>query len=283
MADNTFIKRNQMLVFYVLAFAISWILILLIIGPIRFIGTENIPDVLLPMLYVAMLAGPSISGILLTGLVDGKAGLLKLLSQLLNWRVNALWYIVALLIAPLLTTAILLVLSIISVEFFPTILISNNKFGLLLTSIVVGLVVGFFEELGWTGYAIPRLRMRHSILSTGLLMGFLWGAWHFPLFSGSANSSGSIPSTLYVAALLFSWLPAYRVLMVWIYNRTHSLLISILMHLPIVLSQFVLIPPTLSGASLLTFDLVWSAVLWIVIAGIAIIDRRQLSLQKPVD
>jgi len=272
-----------MLVFYVLAFAISWILILLIIGPIRFIGTENIPDVLLPMLYVAMLAGPSISGILLTGLVDGKAGLLKLLSQLLNWRVNALWYIVALLIAPLLTTAILLVLSIISVEFLPTILISNNKFGLMLTSIVVGLVVGFFEELGWTGYAIPRLRMRHSILSTGLLMGFLWGAWHFPLFSGSANSSGSIPSTLYVAALLFSWLPAYRVLMVWIYNRTHSLLISILMHLPIVLSQFVLIPPTLSGASLLTFDLVWSAVLWIVIAGIAIIDRRQLSLQKPVD
>jgi membrane protease YdiL (CAAX protease family) len=283
MADNTFIIRNQMLVFYVLAFAISWILILLIIGPIRFIGTENIPDVLLPMLYVAMLAGPSISGILLTGLVDGKAGLLKLLSQLLNWRVNALWYIVALLIAPLLTTAILLVLSIISVEFLPTILISNNKFGLMLTSIVVGLVVGFFEELGWTGYAIPRLRMRHSILSTGLLMGFLWGAWHFPLFSGSANSSGSIPSTLYVAALLFSWLPAYRVLMVWIYNRTHSLLISILMHLPIVLSQFVLIPPTLSGASLLTFDLVWSAVLWIVIAGIAIIDRRQLSLQKPVD
>ena len=272
-----------MLVFYVLAFAISWILILLIIGPIRFIGTENIPDVLLPMLYVAMLAGPSISGILLTSLVDGKAGLLKLLSQLLNWRVNALWYIVALLIAPLLTTAILLVLSIISVEFLPTILISNNKFGLMLTSIVVGLVVGFFEELGWTGYAIPRLRMRHSILSTGLLMGFLWGAWHFPLFSGSANSSGSIPSTLYVAALLFSWLPAYRVLMVWIYNRTHSLLISILMHLPIVLSQFVLIPPTLSGASLLTFDLVWSAVLWIVIAGIAIIDRRQVSLQKPVD
>jgi hypothetical protein len=42
----------------------------------------------------------------------------------------------------------------------------------------VEVAVGFFEELGWTGFATPRLRLRHGFLATGLIVGVPWGAWH---------------------------------------------------------------------------------------------------------
>jgi membrane protease YdiL (CAAX protease family) len=48
--------------------------------------------------------------------------------------------------------------------------------------LVVGLLVPFFEELGWTGFATAELRKRHGVLATGLIMGLLWGAWHVPLY-----------------------------------------------------------------------------------------------------
>ena len=270
---KAFIKSKPVLFYYILVFAISWVLILVVIGPGGFLGTEGISDALLPLLYIATLAGPSIAGVLSTVLVDGMCGLRELLSGLFRWRVGTRWYAGALLTAPIVLTAVLFALSTSSPEFLPAIITSTDKVSLLLTGIVTGLAVGFFEELGWTGFAAPRLRRRYGILRTGLLMGILWGAWHFPLFSGSAISSGAIPPTLYVAVLLFSWLPPYRVLMVWVYDRTQSLLMIMLMHVPIVLAQFVLVPPTISGTSVLLLELAWAAALWIVVGAI-LLQRR---------
>ena len=55
-------------------------------------------------LYLAMLVGPSVAGVLLTALVHGKAGLLEFRRRLVKWQVSARWYAVALLTAPLLAT-----------------------------------------------------------------------------------------------------------------------------------------------------------------------------------
>jgi hypothetical protein len=85
--------------------------------------------------------------------------------------------------------------------------------------------------------AKPRLLPRHGVLATGMVMGVLWGAWHFPLFAGSAAASGPVPPALLIAALLFAWLPPYRILMVWVYDHTQSLLLMLLMHLAIVVNQ----------------------------------------------
>jgi CAAX protease family protein len=166
------------------------------------LGTREVSEGLMPFVYLATLLGPSIAGILLTGLVDGRTGLRKLLSRLRRWRVGARWYAVALLTAPLLIAATLFVLSLTSPEFLPVIVTSDNKASLLLTGIVMGLVVGFFEELGWTGFAIPRLRLRYGVLTTGLIVSLLWGAWHFPLFAGSVASTGAISPALYLSVLL---------------------------------------------------------------------------------
>jgi uncharacterized protein len=112
-------------------------------------------------------------------------------------------------------------------------------------------------------------------------MGLLWGVWHLPLFSGSASSSGAVAPALYLAGLLFSFLPAYRVLMIWVYDRTKSLLVVMLMHASLTAGQLILIPPAISGVPMLTLDLVFGAALWIIVIAIAVANGGQLSRQPP--
>jgi len=265
-----FIKRHPVLTYFALTFAISWGVILIVVGP----GGIPITTDQVVVLGMATLLGPSVAGILLTGLASGRAGFRELLSRLLRWRVGARWYAVALLTAPLSTVAVLLALSLLSPEFLPAIFTSDDKATLLLTGIVAGLMVGFFEELGWTGFAVPRLRQHHGVLTTGLIVGLLWGAWHFILFWESDSFSGALPLALLLVRL-FSWLPAYRVLMVWVYDRTESLLVAMLMHVCLVASTVIVEPP-LTGGALLTYILVRAAVLWVVVAAVAVANRGQL-------
>jgi membrane protease YdiL (CAAX protease family) len=233
-------------------------------------------------LYPALIVSPSIAGILLTALLFGREGFRELGSRLLKWRVGARWYAVALLTAPLSVTSALLALALTSSEFVPSILTTTDKASLLLIGIFAGLMVGVFEELGWTGFAIPRMRLRYGVLGTGLIVGLLWGVWHFsPFFWGSGAASGTLPLAIFLPVLLFTWLPAYRVLMVWIYDRTESLLVAMLMHTSLVASNAILVP-LVTGVALVTFDLVWAAVLWVFVGAIALANGGHLSRQPPL-
>jgi uncharacterized protein len=274
--SKAFIKRHPVVTYFALTFAISWGCILVVIGPDGILGSKDLSEGLMPFVYLATLLGPSVAGILLTGLVDGRAGFREFGSRLLRWRIGARWYAVALLTAPLLITATLLALSLTSPVFLPVLVTTDDKTSLLLTGIVMGLVVGFLEELGWTGFAVPRLRLRYDVLTTGLIVGLLWGAWHFPLFLGSVSASGALPPALYLSVLLFSFLPAYRVLMVWVYDRTGSLLVAMLMHAPLAASQLILIPSAISGVQVVIYDLVFAAALWVFVAAVAVANRGQL-------
>jgi hypothetical protein len=103
-------------------------------------------------------------------------------------------------------------------------------------------------------------------------MGVLWGAWHFPFSWESDSFSGALPLALLFASL-FSWLPAYRVLMLWVYDRTGSLLVAVLMHVGLVVSQLMLMEPlALTGMPLLIAILVGAAAWWIVVAVVAVVN-----------
>jgi uncharacterized protein len=273
---RTFIEKHPVPAYFALTFMISWSGALLVLGPGGFLGTEDVPEGLFAIAVLATLAGPGMASILLTGLVDGRAGLREFRSRLLRWRVGGRWYAVAILAAPLQIMAVLLALSLASPEFLPGVFTSDDKVGLVLMGIVGGLIVGACEELGWTGFAVPRLKLRYGVFGTGLLVGVLWGAWHFPLFSGGRTSSGALPLALLLPVLLFSWLPAFRVLMAWVYERTESLLVAILMHASLTASTLI-IPPALSGVALLTNVLVSAAVWWILVAAVAVARGGHLS------
>ena len=109
-------------------------------------------------------------------------------------------------------------------------------------------------------------------------MGILWGAWHFVSnFIGSAASAGAAPLALYMVALLFTFLPPYRVLMVWVYDHTHSLFVAIVMHASLVIFWLISTPPGITGAPQAVWYLAWGAVLWIAVAAVAIVETRQVS------
>ncbi len=285
---KAFITRHPVATYFALTFAISWGGVLLVIGgPGGIPGTPEQFERLLPFAGLAMLAGPSVAGILLTGLVYGRAGFREVLSRLLRWRVGARWYAAALVTAPLLFTAVLLALSFTSPVFLPGILTTSHKRSLLLFGIAAALMVGFFEELGWTGFVIPRLRRRYGVLTTGLIVGVLWGGWHVLAndlwASGTSLGAGGLSLALFVIArgfgLLVGQLPAFRVLMVWVYDRTGSLLVAMLMHVSLTASTLILGPLAISGVRFLTYDLVLSAAMWVVVAVVALANGGQLSRQ----
>ena len=81
-----------------------------------------------------------------------------------------------------------------------------------------------------------------------------------------------MPLTLPVVRL-FSWLPAYRVLMVWLYERTHSLLLAMPMHASLVATTLILMPVGLAPRAQVTSILVWALLLWLAVAVIGAADR----------
>ncbi len=225
--------------------------------------------------FAARHAGPA--GILLTGLVHGRAGFRALLSCLLTWQVSARWYAVALLTAPLVMAVTLFALNRASLVTLPGIFTSDDKASLLLFAVAVALGAGFIEELGWTGFAVPHLRRRHGAPVTGLIVGVLWGAWHFLVnVWASGRSSGALSLAVFLPAILVSLLvgalPAYRMLMLVVYDRTRSLVV--LMHVSLTASTL-LLSPSATGASLLTFDLALGAVLWTMVGAVTLAGTRR--------
>jgi membrane protease YdiL (CAAX protease family) len=276
MTARASITRHPVLAFYALTFAISWGGILLVIGgPGGIPATKEQVEALVPLVILVLLAGPAVAGILLSGLVYGKTGLREVLSRLLKWRVGARWYAVALLPAPLLMTAVGLALWLLSVEFLPGILTTSDKGALLLSGIAAG-VTTVLEELGWTGFAVPRLRLRHGVLATGLIVGVLWGVWHFLVKAWMGGAMGLGPFLTVDLLTAVVNLTAYRVLLVWVYDRTGSLLVTTLMHASLTASMLI-ITPQVTGMPLVTYNLVSAAALWGLVAAVAVVNRGQLS------
>jgi membrane protease YdiL (CAAX protease family) len=266
-----------LLTYLALAFAISWGGVVLVVGVDGFPGTTDQFQRLLPYVVAAMLAGPSVAGVLSAGVSNSGAGLRELLSRLLTWRVGARWYAIALLTAPLIVAGVLLVLSSRSPVFRPGIVTTGDPATHLLLGIVIGLAAGLFEELGWTGFAIPRLRLRYGIFATGLIVGLVWGAWHLLVaWWGSRATSGSLSMGVYLPAMTLSFLPPYRILMVWVYDRTGSLLVAMLMHASLTASVRIFDPLDNSGEPIVAYNLILGSALWIAVAAVAVANRGRL-------
>ena len=269
-AIGGFIKRRPVLAHFILTFVISWGGILIVVGgPDNIPGTADQIERLMLFVMLALFAGPSLSGLVMTGIVYGRAGFRDLFSRMTRWRVGARWYAAAILAGPLLFLGVSLTLSLFSSEFLPGVVTATDKAGHVLFSISYGLIGGgLLEELGWTGFAVPALRRRYGAFTTALIVGVLWGAWHFLVILYMSDLSGEVPLALMLPIQLFSWLPAFRVLMVRIYDRTGgSLLLAMLMHGCLSSGMLLFQPLAFDGTALLVYVLALAAAAWAVVAA----------------
>lgn len=277
---KAFIKRHPVLTFYAVVFLISWGGLLIAVGPTTGLEVVEIP----PGAILSMVAGPVVAGILLTGFVYGRAGFREFRSRLFRWRVGARWYVVALLTAPLVVAAVTFALSLASPVFLPGIVRTDDKVAYLLFNLCVGLAAGFLEEIGWTGFAVPALRRRYGVFATGLIVGVLWGAWHYLGNVAAAETGrGTLSLSVFLPLILFNLLVGsvlpFRVLMVWVYDRTGSLLVAMLMHVSLTASIRILTPVGNEGVPLFIYDFVLAAALWVVVAAVALAKGGQISRQ----
>ena len=128
-------------------------------------------------------------------------------------------------------------------------------------------------------------RLRYGVLGTGLIVGVLWGAWHLPInFWGSGVTVGELSLAIFLPSwllgILVGSLTAYRVLMVWVYERTGSLLVAILMHVSLAAFTFILTPP-LGGVPYWVIGFAYAAALWVIVAVVAVAQGGHLSRQPP--
>jgi membrane protease YdiL (CAAX protease family) len=269
-SNQSLIKKHSVSIYFFLTFILSWGCMSLMISPYSFPLTPEQSDAVGPMLYVGMLIGPSVAGLISIVLMHGRVGLRDLFCRLTKWRVGIKWYAAALLSAPLLATMMLMILSLYSPVFTPAVFTTDDTGGLIMMGVGIGIMVGMFEEIGWTGFVVHQLRKRYDVNSVGLIVGLLWGAWHFPPFWGTNTFSGVLPVAILLGQL-FVWLPAYRTLMVRLYDQTKSLLVTILMHASLVFTTLTFPSMELAGLNLLIWLVAWGLVLW---GAVVIINSR---------
>ena len=213
---TAFVKRHPLVVFFILAYTLTWPLI-----PLVSVS---------PLWGFPALFGPALAAVIVAAITDGRAGLRDLLGRLVRWRVGARWYAVALGLPVILALAAAGLHLALGAR-------SSIEFGGLsvLNFVVFVLIVG--EELGWRGYALPRLLARRSALAASLILGVLWGLWHLPTFFVPGAPQHGLPITAFLLLTM-----AYSVLFTWIYLHTGgSVLLATLFHGAINLSQGLLL------------------------------------------
>ena len=281
MKVKAFIQRHAVATYFGLVFLISYGSFLVVVGPkLLRGGAEQPTDAFL--LFPLIVGGVCLVGIALTGITGGRPGLRDLFARVGRWRVGAQWYAVAVLTPSILLLVVLFLFrTLVSPVFTPKI------FPL---GIVFGLVPGFLEEFGWMGFAYPKLRLQRSALSAGLLLGLVWGLWHAPVvdYLGAAGPHGTywVPFFLTFIAIVM----AVRVLIVWIYSNTGSVLLAQLMHASLTVSLATFDPVGVSPAQETLWYAVYAVVLWIVVAVVVMrygtrlvrqpIQRRQVGTAK---
>jgi uncharacterized protein len=265
---KSLIDRHPILAYFVLAFGIAWGGCLLFGLPTLLKGETFTMSTAL-LMFLCMIAGPSISGIVMTRIVDGKPGLDDLFVRMRRWRVGGQWYAAALLIpSGLFLLALLLLSRLVSPIYAP----GFSAFGL-----IIGLLAGFFEETGWMGYAYPKMRAKLTPLMAALLLGVIHAIWHgLADFIGTFGEMGWVWVPYYLVWMLAT-LTLQRVLISWVYSSTGSILLAQLMHFSSTGFQSALRPVgELSAVTLIVIYGVFVLLNLVVVAIVIARTKRQL-------
>lgn len=281
------VKRHPVLIYYLLTFLLSYgtLLLLLLRGGLPADKQELNQYILFAIPF--MLLGPGISGFLMIGLVDGRAGFRDLWERLRRWQVDAGWYAVAILLPVALNLAIPMGLSLFSPEYLPGIFTTADKASRLVANLTSGVAVGILEEIGWMGFVAPKLRRRYSSLQTGLIIGVLWGLWHIlPMAVMPSLALGApVAPGVYIALrslnFLVGGLVACRVLMLCVYENTQSLFVMVVLHFALTSSNMLFSPDTLAGISNFVIDFVGIITWWVVAALVLAAGRRVDHAMEP--
>lgn len=211
------------------------------------------------VVMMAMVHAPTIAAMIVTSKDEGFRGIKDLFWQLTYWKVEIKWYLYALLIFPLSIFVSLYLISLYSESYDPLFEFRIFVLGSFLSAL--------WEEIGWTGYATPRMLKRFSPLRTAIMLGIIHMFWHL-----ASDYWGSI--TYYRANYLYAihfflWLIGLivlRIIILWMYIRTRSLVLGWLTHFSYTGGQLYFVSASMSGVETLLWNTAFVLILLVIVA-----------------
>ena len=261
---KSFFQLHPIASYFVLTFAVSWTGAFLVAAP-KLLQGEALPKLTGILMFPAMLLGPVSCGILLTRIVDGKTGFRDLLSRGTRFRVPQRWY-ASLLIPPV---AVLLALTLLKTFVSPV--YSPNRFYL---GVLFGVAAGVLEEIGWMGFAYPKMSRKFSPFRAAVLLGVLWGIWHLPVidFLGAATPHRAAWFPFFLA--FTAAMTAIRVIIAWVYTNTKSLPLAQLLHISSTGSLVAFSPAGVSPMQETFWYAAYAGLLWLIVLGLVALRRN---------
>lgn len=210
-------KRHPLVLFFVLAFALPWIVWGTNVAEAAGWIGWHIPSAL------AFWIGLPVATFGTAALAGGWPAVRDVLLRMIRWRVAPRWYAFAVLTVPVIAAAAVLIGAVVGAPANAEAASALGIAGALAFNAWMWLLT---EEPAWRGFALPRLEQRMRPLSAALLLGVLWAVWHLPLWF----VPGSFQSSLPFAGFLLSTV-ATSVLITWVFDRARgSVLIAALFH-----------------------------------------------------
>jgi uncharacterized protein len=215
----SFVKRHQMIVFAILAYLFTWLVWGSSAAQARGMLGWHIPGIF-------AFVGVATAAYITAALAGGWPAVRDLLVRLVRWRVNPLWYIVAIALTALLAFLAIAIFALISPG-SPVRMGQDLALSAALLYFFTNLPnMWMTEETAWRGFTLPRLQRKYSALTASLIVGLLWGFWHLPLFL----TPGSFQAAMPFGGFLLSAL-ATSVLTSWIFNHARgSVLVAAIFH-----------------------------------------------------
>jgi membrane protease YdiL (CAAX protease family) len=264
LVENDKSLRNFFIIAFLIPIATTSV-VTLIAGFPSGLVTNQI-DVMAIVVLIGMVHAPTIAAMIVAFNDQGFLGIQNLFRQLKYWRFNWKWYLRALLVFPLSILAALLLMSIFSQSYTPALSMSVLAFGVLFSAL--------WEEIGWTGYATPRMLERFSPLKIGLLLGVIHTFWHL---AADYWGAGAFFGNFYRYAMHFLlWLVGLtilRIVIIWIYIRTNSLVLGWLTHFSYTGGQLLFVPLAFTAVETLLWNFTFVLVLLFVMAVLFITNN----------
>jgi len=224
MRTKEFLKRHSLMIGIVLMYLYTWTIDL---------SNAGILPLKLPFVVTLTVGwGFIFVSLFMTWLTLGKDSMVALFKRFFIWRVQWKWYLVALLLFPVLQFASVALTSWLtdipadySSPMIRDVVPLSAPLGVLVVPWIVFEILTNGEEMGWRGYVLPRLQARYNALVASLIVGVIWSVWHLPKFFGTGSSSGHS----------FLWFTLFHlaasILYTWLYNNSRgSLLLVTLFH-----------------------------------------------------
>ena len=210
---------------------------------------------------------PSLVALVMTAMSQGRKGIYELFVKQTIRKAAIRWFVLSLLGIPLLAS-----LAMISSSGF-----DFSSFHLRTTQLLPQMIVIFLiavgEEYGWRGFLLPRLLRKFSVLNSSIILGLIWGVWHFPAYLIGTG----VPQQMNFVVFLL-WVVLGTLFMSWIYYYSRSVLTSILFHISANAAfNYLLILPEFTG-SMTTF---WFFIGFLLLLMFAVYYVRRNDLVQP--